>query len=238
MALDHASGRGFISDRGEGYVVIFDLKTNAVLGTVPINAAPDAIINNCASKRVYLSGGSSQCLIPVPVDIDPSARAAEPAIELGGYPSSLVSDEAGKIYVSLLFLIPKPGELAFGTEVAIVDSKARKMVGKWSIAPGLGPGGIAIDTQHHRLFVACRRPPGQLIVLDSENGRALADLQMGRRCSALAFDGGYLFAICPDGINIVKESSSGKFEVIQELKTPLRPGPAHQNRAVRITLRR
>jgi hypothetical protein len=212
VALDPASGRGFISDRGEGYLVIFDLRTNAVLGKLPINGAPDEIINDAASRRIYLACGSSECLIPVPVDIDPRAGKPEPPIDLRDDPHSLVSDGAGKIYLGL----------GYSSEVAVVDSKARKLVGKWSIAPARFPSAIAVDTQHRRLFVHGWRPE-KLMILSTENGRVLCDFPIGERCSALTFDDGYLFALCQDGLNIVKETSTDKFEVVQRLKTPLPP---------------
>src|SRR5579864_7497602 len=56
VALVPEAGRGFISD-GEGSVVIFDLKTNAVLGTVKAQPDADGIIYDKASGLVLVVSG-------------------------------------------------------------------------------------------------------------------------------------------------------------------------------------
>src|SRR6266478_1893876 len=52
VALVPGVGRGFISDGQDGSVVIFDLKTNAVLGKVAAANDADGIIYDSASDRV------------------------------------------------------------------------------------------------------------------------------------------------------------------------------------------
>ncbi len=49
VAINRQIGRGFISD-GPGYVVIFDLKTNAVLGKVQVVAEPTALSTTGAAS--------------------------------------------------------------------------------------------------------------------------------------------------------------------------------------------
>jgi hypothetical protein len=211
VALNREAGRGFISD-GPGFVVIFDLNTNAVLGKVKVDRGADGIINDKASKKVYVACGASGSLVPVPVDVDPSSGKADPAIELGGKPEYLASDGQGRIYVNL----------EDKEQVAVVDSKAMKVADKWSISPGGTPVGLSIDAKNHKLFVGCRNPQ-KLIVLNTEDGHVVADLPIGAGCDATAFDSGTIFASCGDGtLNVARETSPGKFEIIQNLKTRLR----------------
>ncbi len=208
VALNRQVGRGFISD-GPGIVVIFDLKTNAVLGKVQVDRGADGIINDRGSKRIFVACGASGCVVPVPVDVDPAGGKADAAIELGGKPESMAADGQGRVYVNL----------EDKDQVAVVDSKALKVLEKWSIAPGGMPVGMQIDPEHHRLFVGCREPQ-KLIVLNTEDGHALADLPIGVGCDAVKFDAGNIFASCREGIlNVARETSPGKFEIIQNLKT-------------------
>jgi DNA-binding beta-propeller fold protein YncE len=208
VALNRQAGRGFISD-GPGFVVIFDLNTNAVLGKVQVDRGADGIINDRASKKVYVSCGGSGTVVPVPVDVDPASGKADPAIELGGKPEYLAADGKGRIFINL----------EDKDQVAVVDSKAMKVVDKWSIAPGGTPVGMQIDPEHHRLFVGCRKPQ-KLIVLNTEDGHVLADLPIGAGCDAVKFDAGNIFASCREGVlNVAKETSAGKFEIVQTLKT-------------------
>jgi outer membrane protein assembly factor BamB len=211
VALNRQAGRGFISN-GPGYVTIFDTKTNAILGKVSVDRGADGIINDNNTKKIYVACGASNSLVPVPVDVDPANGKADAAIELGGKPEGLVGDGQGRIYVNL----------EDKEQVAVVDAKAGKVVDRWSVTPGGTPVGLSIDAKNHHLFVGCRKPQ-KLIVINTEDGRVIADLPIGAGCDATAFDNGTILASCGDGtLNVARETSPGKFEVIQNLKTRYR----------------
>jgi hypothetical protein len=211
VAIARRANRGFISDGKDGSVVIFDLKTNAVLGKVKTADDADAILFDRASNKVYVSCGDANALVPVSADVDPNSGKADAAIDLGGKPEALASDGQGKIYVNL---VDK-------NEVAVVDTKEMKVVNKWPVAPGGSPVGMAIDREHHRLFVGCRKPQ-KLVAMSTEDGHVIADLPIGVGCDATVFDVD-VFASCRDGsLSVARETSPGKFEIVQTVKT--RPG--------------
>ena len=62
VALVPEAGRGFISDGEDASVVIFDLKTNAVLGKVKAAEDADGIIYDSASRKVLVSCGDANVL--------------------------------------------------------------------------------------------------------------------------------------------------------------------------------
>jgi DNA-binding beta-propeller fold protein YncE len=211
VALVRNANRGFITDGGDGSVVIFDTKTYEVLGKVKAADDADAIIYDRASGKVLVSCGDANALVPIAADVDPKTGKADATIDLGGKPEALVADGQGKVYVNL---VDK-------NQVAVVDSRALKVLAKWPTAPGGGPVGMAIDRQQHRLFVGCRNPQ-KLLVMSADDGKILADLPIGAGCDGTAFDGD-AFASCRDGsLAVARETSPGKFEIIQNLKT--RPG--------------
>ena len=73
-----------------------------------------------------------------------------------------------------------------------------------------------------------------MAVLDTETGKTLATPPIGKGVDACAFDpgSGEAFASCGDGtLTVVKETSPGKFEVVQTVKT--RPGAAARWRSTR-----
>jgi hypothetical protein len=213
VVLNRQSGRGFISD-GPGFVVIFDTKTNAVLGKVKVDKGADGIIADRATGKVYVACGDSSSLVPVSMDVDPANGKADPSIDLGGKAEYLASDGQGKIYVNL----------EDKDQVAVVDAKAGKVVDKWSVAPGGAPVGLSIDARGHHLFVGCRKPQ-KLIVINTEDGKVVADLPIGVGCDATAFDNGTILASCGGQggmLNVARETSPGKFEIIQNLKTRFR----------------
>jgi hypothetical protein len=212
VALVPSTGRGFITDGKDSSVVIFDLKSFKVLGKVKAAEDADGIIYDPASRKVLVSCGDAGVLVPIAPDVDPKTGKADAAVPLGGKPEFLVADGQGKVFVNLV-----DKDL-----VAVVETKNMKVVKKWPTAPGGSPVGMSMDTEHHRLFVGCRKPQ-KLIVMSAADGTILADLPIGAGVDATQFDNGYVFASCRDGtLAIAREKAPGKFAIVQNLKT--RPG--------------
>jgi len=201
VAIVPGAGRGFISDGGgDGGVVIFDLKTYAVLGTIVAQRDADGIIYDPASRRVLVVSGDNGVLMSLDPNIDPKTGRIDAPIDLGGSPEFLASDGAGKVYINLMDK----------DEVAVVDIKARKVVARWPVAPGGAPVGMSIDTKKHRLFIGCRKPQ-KLVVMSTDDGKVLAALPIGAVVDATKIDDGQAFASCGDGtLAVASETSPGK----------------------------
>ena len=211
VALVPDIGRGFITD-GSGAIIIFDLKTNNVLGRIDAPEDADGIIYDEASKHVLCASGDGNSLTPIAPDVDPKSGKADPPIELGGGPEFLSADGKGKVFVAL-----KDKD-----EVAVIDTKVMKLVARYPVKPGGSPVGMSMDRAHGRLFIGCRKPP-KMIVMEASSGKVLADLPIGEGVDATQFDGGDAFASCRDGtLAVVRETSPGKFEVVQTVET--KPG--------------
>lgn len=207
VALVPQAGRGFISD-GEGAVVIFDLKTNAVLGTIKAHPDADGIIYDKTSGLVLVVSGDDGVLMTLKPDVDPKTGSLDPDIALGGKPEFLAADGAGKVYINL----------EDKNQVAVVDLKARKVLAHWPVAPGGAPVGLSIDPEKHRLFVGCRNPQ-KLIVMSTDDGKVIADLPISAGVDATKFDGHQAFASCRDGKLHVAGETAGKFEIQQAVTT-------------------
>ena len=208
VALVPSAGRGFISD-GEGAVVIFDLKTNAVLGTLKAHPDADGIIYDEASGLVLVVSGDDGILMTLKPDVDPKTGAIDAPIELGGKPEYLASDGAGKVYINL----------EDKNQVAVVDMKTRKVLAHWPVAPGGSPVGMAMDRKKRQLFVGCRNPQ-KLVVMSADDGKVIADLPIGMGVDATKFDGEQAFASTRDGkLSVAGQNASGKFEIVQTVTT-------------------
>jgi len=208
VAIAPEAGRGFITD-GEGSVVIFDLKTNAVLGELKARPDADGIIYDKSTGLVLVSCGDDGTLLTIKADVDPKTGSIDAAINLGGKPEFLAVDGAGKAYVNL----------EDKDQIAVVDLKAKKVLAHWPVAPGGSPVGLSIDTAKHRLYVGCRKPQ-KMIVMSTDDGKVIGDLPIGAGVDATKFDGQQAFASCRDGkMTVVGEGASGKFEVVQTVTT-------------------
>jgi DNA-binding beta-propeller fold protein YncE len=208
VAVVHASGHGFITDGEDGSVVVFDLKTYKVLGKIKAADDADGIIYDRGTNKLLVACGDSGVLIPISGDVDPSKGSADPAIALGGKPEFLAADGRGMAYV----------DLVDKGQVAAIDLRSQKVVGRWPTAPGGAPVGLAVDPDGRRLFVGCRKP-NMMVVMNADNGAVLASLPIGAGVDATAFDGlGY--ASTGDGhVTVVGETSPGVFAVEQNLET-------------------
>jgi len=209
VALVPAAGRGFISDGKAGVVVVFDLKTHAVLGTV--KAAPDAdgIIYDAAADRVLVAAGDAQELVSIPPDVDLKTGKGVRRGDLGGKPEFLAADGNGRAYVNLVNK----------NEVAVVDVRTMKVLFRWPTAPGGVPTGLAIDAARGLLFIGCRKP-AKLVVMSAKDGAVLSAVDIGKGVDAVRAAGGAAFASCGDGtLTEVRETAPGKFAAVSVLRT-------------------
>jgi hypothetical protein len=211
VAIVPEVNRGFITDGGgDGAIIIFDLKTYATLGKIAAQPDADGIIYDPSIGRVLAVSGDKGVLMSFKPDIDPVNGKIDTPIALGGAPEFFASDGKGKLYINL----------EDKNEIAVVDFKAGKVVARWPVAPGGSPVGMAIDTKTRRLFIGCRKPQ-KLIVMSADTGKVLSDLPIGAGVDATKFDGGQAFASCRDGsLAVASETSPGKFEIVQTVKTP------------------
>ncbi len=210
VALAPAAGRGFISDGGgDGAIVIFDLKSYAVLGSLAAIPDVDGIIFDPASGRVLVVSGRGQAFFSFKPDIDPKSGKLDAPVALRGEPEFLAADAGGRVYINLMDT----------HEVAVVDLKTKKVVGHWPVAPGGLPVGMAIDEKNGRLFIGCRGPK-KLIEMSTRDGRVISDMPIGDSVDAVKLEGGQAFASTAGGqLFVAGETTPGKFAMVQTVKT-------------------
>jgi DNA-binding beta-propeller fold protein YncE len=209
VALVPSLNRGFITD-GAGSIVIFDLKSYAVLGTLATLADSDGIIYDAHQNRVLAVSGDGGALMTFKPDIDAKNGKIDAPIMLGGAPEFLATDGQGRIYINL----------EDKDVVAVVDLETRKVIARWPVAPGGSPVGMSMDAGKHRLFIGCRKPQ-KLIVMSTQGGKVEASLPIGAGVDATAAHQGQTFASCRDGSLVVAGEKAGKMDVVELVKTPL-----------------
>ena len=209
VAIVPKLNRGFITDGGgTGAIIVFDLKTYAVLGKLATMPDSDGIIYDAKLDRVLAVSGDGGTLMTFAPDID-TAKGKVTSIDLGGKPEFLASDGSGKVFVNL----------EDKDVVAVVNLKSRSVVSRWPVAPAGHPVGMAIDPAAHRLFIGCRNPQ-KLVVMNDETGKIEAALPIGAGVDATAAGAGQAFASAGDGTLTVAALKAGIFDVAQVVKTP------------------
>lgn len=199
--------RGFITDGGgTGAIIVFDLKTYAVLGHIQTVPDTDGIIYDAKQNLVLAVSGDGGTLMTFAPNIDPGSGKVD-SIELGGKPEFLAADGAGKVFINL----------EDKDVVAVVDLKSAKVIARWPVAPGGAPVGMALDAATHTLVVGCRKPQ-MMVFMNAETGKITASLPIGPGVDATKVDGGKAFASSADG-TLAVASLDGK--LLQTVKTPL-----------------
>lgn len=210
VALVPAVNRGFITDGGgSGAILVFNLKTYAVLGKLATIPDSDGIIYDPGTNLVLASSGDGNKLMVFHPDIDPNNGKVD-YIDLGGAPEFIAADGHGKAYVNL----------ANKDLLAVVDLRSRKVIARWPTAPGGHPTGLAINAKAHRLFIGCRKP-ARLVVMNTDNGKIVDSIPIGDGVDATRAEGALAFASCRDGSLTVVREQDGKFAVEQVVKTAL-----------------
>jgi YVTN family beta-propeller protein len=208
IALAPKLGRVFTSNGQENKASIVDAKTLKTISKVTTGANPDSILYEPVQNEVYTFNGKGKSATV----FDPESGKVIATIDLGGKPETAAADgQAGRVYVNL----------EDKSEVAAIDIKARKVVNHWPIAPGETASGMAIDLEHHRLFLGCDNK--KMVMLDSTTGKVLATVPIGAGVDANAFDPGTQLAFSSNGedgnTTIAKEAGPDKLTVVQTLKT-------------------
>ena len=206
IALAPEFNRGYTSNGRDSTSTIFDLKTLQVLGTVKTGNKPDAIIYDPASKRVFTFNGESNDATA----IDAASGKVVGTIALGGGPEFAVADDRGHVYVNL----------EDKSMVVAIDSQALTVKDRWSLAPGEGPSGIAMDRQNRRLFSGCHNQ--MMVVMDADTGHVVTTVPIGRGVDANAFDPDAKLAFSSNGdgtLTVVHEDTPDKFSVVENART-------------------
>ena len=206
IALVHALGKGYISNGSANSVLVFDLKTNAILAQVPTGKFADGIFYDDFSKKVISCNGMSKNMTV----IDPATDKVVATIQLSGWPETATSDGAGKIYVNN----------AEKSEIDVIDAKTFKIIHKWPIAPAKGPSGLTIDRSTMRLFTGCENK--LLAVINARTGKVISTLPIGEGCDAVGFDNKLKMVFSSNGegtLTVIKELSANKFVVSENVVT-------------------
>jgi DNA-binding beta-propeller fold protein YncE len=210
IALAPDLGRGFTSNGRTNTVTVFDLKTLQTLATAITGDGPDAILYDNASKRVFTFNGRGGTATAIDAAKAGTRGVSGLTINLGGKPEFAVADGAGHIY----------NNLEDKSLVVQIDSLSRATLNQWPLEPCESPSGIAIDTQHRRLFVGCHNK--LMAIMDADTGKVVATMPIGEGVDANSFDPATQLAFASNGdgtLTVVHEDSPGKYTVVENVAT-------------------
>ena len=205
-AVATPDGHVFTSNGRGNNASIVDAKTLQTISKVETQGNPDFIMFEPKMKEVYTMNGTGRSATV----IDLSGKAVA-TIPLGGKPEAGVADPAaGRVYVN--------NETA--STIVVIDVARHEVVATWPIAPGESAAGLAIDLKNHRLFIGAHN--NKMLMMDSTNGRIVAEVPIAAGVDATWFDPGtgYAFSSTSTGtVTVAHEDSPDKLSLVQTLET-------------------
>lgn len=172
--------RIYITDEGKGVLNVYDGKTYDLVKTVPLKVDTDSIGYDPATHYLYIDNGGDNAhetftMLSV-VDTTAGTKLADIKVD-GDTLEAMALEKSG----DRLFL-NNPAK----NEVEIIDRKTNKLVTSWPVKLGKSNATMALDESAHRLFVGCRS--GAIVVFDSQSGKELQALPVGKGVDDLMFD--------------------------------------------------
>jgi YVTN family beta-propeller protein len=201
------SGRVFTSNGRENKVSVVDPKTLQTLSKVDTGGAnPDAILYEPKNKEVWVFNHTGKSA----TEIEAATGKVIVTIPLSGTAETGQADAAaGRVFVNI----------EDKDSIDVIDIGTKKVVANWSVAPGDGPTGMAIDTAMHRLFVGAGK---FMVMMDTTNGKVVASVPICTGTDATWFDAGtkLAFSSCRDGhVTVARVDGPDKMTVVQTIDT-------------------
>jgi DNA-binding beta-propeller fold protein YncE len=139
-------------------------------------------------------------------------------IKVDAHPAELLLDASGKT----LFVF-----VSAASKVQVVDTTKREAVSTWPVSSRRNGDG-ALDQETHRLFIGTRTPP-QMIVMDSQSGKEIANLPTIEGMDGVYFDAAHKRVYVSGGrdqgagyVFVYQQKDADHYETIGKITT--RPG--------------
>jgi DNA-binding beta-propeller fold protein YncE len=210
--------RIYITDEDKGAVNIYDAKTYELQKAVPLKVDTDSIGYDPATHYLYVDNGGDNAheeftMLSV-VDTTAGTKLADIKID-GDTLEAMALEKSG----NRLFL-NNPAK----NEVEVIDRKTNKLAATWPLKMGKDNSTMAFDEPAHRLFVGCRT--GQIVIMDSQTGKELQALAIGKGTDDLMFDPTSKRIYATSGgagvINVYKETDPDHYQSLGQV--PSGPG--------------
>jgi DNA-binding beta-propeller fold protein YncE len=158
--------RLFVTNGKDGTVKSFRGDTFELLDSLSIGTNPNHVGYDQATKYLYVGIGIPNSRAGALSIIDTRTNKQIGLIQTDTHPGGIKIETSGpRIFVTLAGL-PKVG---------VVDREKHEQTAAWPLTGVPGVVALALDETHHRLFGGSRNPP-MLIVLDTETGKQIAQL--------------------------------------------------------------
>jgi len=206
IALDPEDNVAYVTDGITGTLKVFSLSTLNLTSSVTTGGAPEAVVFEPTTRHIFTFDTHTNAALV----IDPSSFQITQRIKLPGRPTGASVDGKGSVFVNL----------ESTSQVARIDARTFKLQETISLAPCVGPSGIALDLKRSYVFSTCENK--MMAVTDGSNGKLVATIPVGEGAKTVGFDerDELVFSANADGtLSVIKEDAPARFIPVQTVAT-------------------
>jgi hypothetical protein len=201
------SNRIYVANGNEGTCKVYDGNTFQLLTSIGGLDDADNVRYDAAAQQLFVGYGTGALGI-----IDVTQNAMIGTITFKGHPEAFQLEKQGhRIFVN----VPD------AKEVTVVDRSARAVIGHWPVQAYRANFPMALDEAHHRLFAGGRQP-AKLLVLNTDNGRVMADVDIVGDTDDLFYDAPNQLLYISGGegfISVVQQIDADRYKTLEKIPT-------------------
>lgn len=191
--------RLFVTDGedNDGSVRVYDAKTYQPIEKIDLLPDTDSIGFDQKTKQLFVTNGGEDAKLEYSllsiIDTTAVRKVGEIKIESDTIGGMRLESGSSRLYLDV------PDKKTNRKTIAVIDRDNKKIIDSWVIPQSKREGALALDEEGHRLFVGVIE--GLVVVLDTQTGRQVAELQIGKGLDDLEFDPQTkrIYAACEDG---------------------------------------
>lgn len=203
-----------VLDSANASCEFLDAKDLHRVASVPLEPGPDAGVYDPKARIFYVSNGgraAKQTFAYISkISVDTQKVTGRIRVEAATLKTLILDPNTQKIYVSM----------RDKNQVGVVDLRNDTVQTVWSDPALRQDSALAYDPAHHRLFVGNRKP-GQLLVLNTDNGSVVAQLPIGDTSDDMTYDEQHhrILISTADGVDVVNQESPDRYSLQQHVDT-------------------
>src|SRR6267378_658089 len=160
----------FVVEGDASAIRVYDSDSYKMVGEIKLSIDADSIAYDPATNYLYVVNGGREAHTPYSlisvVDTNTSTKLRDIKINSNHIEAIVLEKSGPRMFLNIT------GQNAVG----VLHRDKNELAATWPLPAGDTQNvAMALDEANHRLFVTTRKP-GKLIVLDSENGKVIADL--------------------------------------------------------------
>jgi YVTN family beta-propeller protein len=172
----------FVVEGDASAVKVYDSETYRPIGEIKVSVDADSIAYDPGTSYLYVVNGGREAHSPYSlisvIDTNASKKLRDIKINSNHVEALVLEKSGARLFCNIT------GQNAVG----VLDRNKTSLSATWPLPPDDKLNvAMALDEANHRLFVATRNP-GKLVVLDSDSGKAVADLTAVGMVDDMSFD--------------------------------------------------